>query len=157
MNMEIEDHEIHDYENTKSWNMESSKEIYETMNLKTRMSENPWAVWNLLGSHIWSTVSTLIFWNLKLTIHIVQILNLKTNFLVYGIVNLKIKLSRAYEKSTLMPMNSWIWKRHSHEIMNMKTNFLWNPEYENGNAMTSWIWNQNCCKDHEFKMASDEM
>ena len=41
MNMKIEDHEIHEYENTKIMKtMKSTQEIHETMNLKTRMSEN---------------------------------------------------------------------------------------------------------------------
>ena len=40
--MEIEDHEIHEYENTKIMKaVESSKEIHETMNLETRLAENP--------------------------------------------------------------------------------------------------------------------
>ena len=45
MNMKLEDHEIHEYENTKIMKtMKSTEEIHETMNLKTRMSENPGAV-----------------------------------------------------------------------------------------------------------------
>jgi len=42
MKMEIEDHEIHEYGNTKIMKtMESLKEIQETLKLKTRMAENP--------------------------------------------------------------------------------------------------------------------
>ena len=38
--MKIEDHEIHEYENTKIMKtMKSTQEIHITMNLKTRMSE----------------------------------------------------------------------------------------------------------------------
>ena len=39
MSMEIEDHEIHEYENTKIMKTMESKEIHEAMNLKTRMSK----------------------------------------------------------------------------------------------------------------------
>ena len=43
--MEIEDRGFSEHENTKMMKtIESSKEIQETMNLKTRMSENPGAV-----------------------------------------------------------------------------------------------------------------
>ena len=48
-------------------------------------------------------------------------------------------------------MKSWIWKRHSHEIMNMKTIFYetmsmkpkipWNHEYEIHISVKTWIWN----------------
>ena len=48
MNMKIEDHEIHEYENTKIMKtMKSAKEIHGTMNLKTKMSGNLWVVLNV--------------------------------------------------------------------------------------------------------------
>ena len=41
MNMKIEDHEIHEYENTKIMKtMKSPQELHETMNLQPRISEN---------------------------------------------------------------------------------------------------------------------
>ena len=95
--------------------------------------------------------SMLIFRKFKFDYSYSSNLNLKTDFLVYEIVNLKMKFSRIYEKSTEMPMKSWIWKRHSHEIMNMKTNFLWNHGYETENAMKSWIWNPNFCENVNLK------
>lgn len=134
--------------------MESSKEIHETMNLKTRMckkKKNPWAVWDLLGSHIWSTVSILIFWKFKVDYAYCPNLNLKSDFLAYEIVNVKIKIVTSLWKVNLDANELMNTKRHSHEIMNMKTNFLWNLEYETGNAMTSWIWNQNFCKTVNWK------
>ena len=45
MNMKTENHEIHEYENDKVMKtMKSIQEIHETMNLKTRISENLRAV-----------------------------------------------------------------------------------------------------------------
>ena len=46
--MKTDNHEIHEYENNKIMKtMKSTIEIHELMNLKTRMSKNLWAVWNV--------------------------------------------------------------------------------------------------------------
>ena len=74
------------------------------MNLKTRMSKKKKKTVSCVKFTEESYLKYCFYVDfsehLKLTMHIVQNLNLKTDSLAFEIVNLKIKLSRVYEKST---------------------------------------------------------
>ena len=140
MSMEIEDHEIHEYENTKSWELwNPQRKSMKPWVWKQGCLKNPWAMCNLLEGHICSAVLCWLSGNLKLTMHIVQIWIWKRIFLC---MKWWIWKSNGHEfmKVNLNAQELMNMKRHSHEIMNMKTNFLWSFEYETENTMTSWIW-----------------
>ena len=132
MSMEIEDHEIHEYENTKSWELwNPQRKSMKPWVWKQGCLKNPWAMCNLLEGHICSAVLCWLSGNLKLTRHIVQIWIWKRIFLC---------------------MKWWIWKSNGHVFMKSQLKcpwtheyekaFSWNNEYENQFSMKLWIWNR---------------
>ena len=132
----------------KLWNYGILKGNPWNHEFKNKDVKNPWAVWNLRGRHIWSTVSMLIFKKFKVVYAYCSNLNLKTDFLFSGVWNseLEIQIVTGLWKVNLNAHERINTKRHSQEILNMKINFLRNLEDETENALTSWIWNQNFCK-----------
>ena len=80
--------------------MEASTEIHDTMNLKTEMSENPWAVLNFPGSHIGSTITIFDFLQILCWLGILFKFDFENEFSCVVIVEATIELSRVYEKLT---------------------------------------------------------
>ena len=154
--MKIENHEIHEYENDNIMKtIKYTQEIHETMNLKTKMSENLWAVrnvwiWNRNISMKPKTEYETEQCNCRsciIVFSLIQIshLNPRNPLLLFWALSFSKGSFSGYilQKSILFCIQSsffkmwnsvhiaqiWIWKRLFHEIVNLKMKFSWN--YEN--------------------------